>query len=101
MREPGAEVVLVNIWATWCAPCREEFPDLMRLNERYRDRGLRLILVSADFEDQLPLARRFLAKQGVDFPSYLKTGDDMRFINAMDSRWTGALPATLIYDGRG
>ncbi|HYM81037.1 MAG TPA: TlpA disulfide reductase family protein, partial [Candidatus Limnocylindria bacterium] len=101
VREPGAEVVLVNIWATWCAPCREEFPDLMRLNERYRDRGLRLVLISADFEDQLPLARRFLAKQGVDFPSYLKTGDDMRFINAMDSRWTGALPATLIYDGRG
>jgi thiol-disulfide isomerase/thioredoxin len=101
VREPGAEVVLVNIWATWCAPCREEFPDLMRVNERYRDRGLRLVLVSADFPDQLPQARRFLAKQGVVSPSFLKTGDDMQFINAMDPRWSGALPATLIYDGRG
>ena len=37
----------------------------------------------------------------VDFPSYHKTGDDMKFINGLDSLWTGALPATFLYDGAG
>ena len=101
VRRPGATVVLLNVWATWCGPCREEFPDLVDLHRIHRDRGLRLILVSADFDDQLPQARRFLASQGVDVPSYLKVGDDMHFINTLNPRWTGALPATFLYDGRG
>lgn len=101
VRRPGATVVLLNVWATWCGPCREEFPDLVDLHRTHRDRGLRLILVSADFDDQLPQARRFLASQGVDIPSYLKVGDDMHFINTLSPRWTGALPATFLYDGDG
>jgi len=101
VNEPGAGAVLVNVWATWCAPCREEFPDLMRVHEEYREQGLRMVLVSADFEDQEADARRFLASQGVDFPSFIKTGDDMEFIEGMDRRWTGALPATFVYDGQG
>ena len=94
-------MVVANVWATWCTPCREEFPDLMRLHREYGSRGLRLVLVSADFEDQAKQARRFLAQQGVDFRSFLKTGNDMEFINGMDPRWTGALPATFVYDGGG
>jgi thiol-disulfide isomerase/thioredoxin len=101
VRKTKGQVVLVNVWATWCAPCREEFPDLMRLSRTYRARGLELVLVSADFDDQLPVARRFLADHGVDFPTYLKTGDDMKFIDAFSPRWSGAIPATFIYDGRG
>ena len=101
VREPGAHAVLVNVWATWCIPCREEFPDLVRVQREYRDRGLRLVLVSADFDETVPQARAFLAEHGVDFPSYHKEGDDMRFINTLDSLWSGALPATFLYDGTG
>jgi thiol-disulfide isomerase/thioredoxin len=101
VRAPGARVVLVNMWATWCPPCREEFPDLVRLERAYRDRGLRLIFVSGDFDSELPQVKQFLAEQGVHRPTLLKTGDDMRFIDAMDRRWSGALPATWIYDGSG
>ena len=101
VRAPGAQAVLVNVWATWCMPCREEFPDLMRVGRELRGRGLRLVLVSADFDNAVPQARAFLARQGVDFPSYHKTGDDMQFINTLDSRWSGALPATFLYDGAG
>lgn len=101
VKEPGSKAVLVNVWATWCAPCREEFPDLMRVYQDYRERGLKLVLVSADFDDQLPEARRFLARNGVNFGSYLKVGDDMQFINTLSPKWTGALPATFIYDGEG
>lgn len=101
VREPGARVTLVNVWATWCAPCREEFPEIVRLERAWRDRGARVMFVSADFDDQLPAVRAFLSKQGVTEPSWIKTGDDMAFINAMDPRWSGALPATFIYDSRG
>jgi len=101
VREPGARVVVVNVWATWCAPCRQEFPDLMKLNERYQDRGMRLVLVTADFDDQIGEARQFLAQQGVEFLTYHKTGNDQRFIDGLSSKWTGALPATLVYDSHG
>ncbi|MGH7731715.1 MAG: TlpA family protein disulfide reductase [Candidatus Eiseniibacteriota bacterium] len=101
VRAGGARVVLLNVWATWCVPCREEFPDLMRLRREYRERGLRLVLVSADVDSQLPAARRFLTEQGVDFLTYLKQDADMPFIDSLDARWSGALPATLLYDGTG
>ncbi len=102
IRRPGAQVVVVNVWATWCLPCREEFPDLVRLHRAYVSRGLRLVLVSADFDDgREEQVRRFLTVQGVDFPSFLKEGDDMEFIEALSPRWTGALPATLVYDSQG
>jgi thiol-disulfide isomerase/thioredoxin len=101
VREGDAPVTLVNVWATWCGPCREEFPDIVRLERDYRDRGLRVLFVSADFDDQLAETKQFLARHGVDAPSYIKTGDDMQFIDAMDKRWSGALPATFIYDRAG
>lgn len=101
IKHSDAEVVLVNVWATYCIPCREEFPDMMRLYSAYKDRGLKLVLVSADFETQTSQARAFLAAQGVDFPSYIKTGKDMAFINGMDPRWSGALPATWVYGSKG
>jgi thiol-disulfide isomerase/thioredoxin len=101
VRGAGSKAVLVNVWASWCAPCRQEFPDLVRLYRDYRGRGLELVLVSTDFEDQLADAKAFLTKNGVDFPTYFKVGDDMEFINTLSPKWTGALPATFIYDGEG
>jgi len=101
VRAPGARMTFVNAWATWCGPCREEFPALMALARAYRDRGLRLVLVSCDFEEQLPAARRFLGEQGVDFETLLKSGDDMEFIDTLNPRWTGALPASFVYDAQG
>ena len=101
VRAPGARAVLVNVWATWCVPCRDEFPDLMRVERELGPEGLRMVLVSADFDESLPQARAFLADHGVNFPSFHKTGDDMRFINTLDTLWSGALPATLLFDGAG
>ena len=98
---PGASAVLVNVWATWCLPCRKEFPALLRAAAEYRARGVRLVLISADFDDNTAAAREFLARHGVDFPSYLKTGPDMEFIDALSPKWSGALPATFVFDGAG
>jgi thiol-disulfide isomerase/thioredoxin len=101
VRRPGASVVLVNVWATWCLPCREEFPDLMKLRRSFLGRGLRLVLVSGDFDSDRASVVRFLAAQGVDFPSFMKDGGDMEFIDGLDARWSGALPATFLYDRAG
>ena len=101
VRRPGAKAVLVNLWATWCQPCREEFPDLVRIEREFRDRGLRVVFVSADFPDAERDAQRFLAAHGVRGPSFIKEGDDMTFIDGLHSAWSGALPATFIYDSNG
>ncbi|HUK14075.1 MAG TPA: TlpA disulfide reductase family protein [Thermoanaerobaculaceae bacterium] len=95
------DVVLVNVWATWCEPCREEFPDLMRLRREMSGKPFALILVSADFPDVKPEVTRFLAQYGVDFPTFLKSQGDTEFINGLDPRWSGALPATILYGADG
>jgi len=101
VRKPGAAAVLVNVWATWCMPCREEFPDLMRVSKEFSGRGLRLVLVSADLPDADADVMRFLTEQGVDFPTLIKAGKDDPFVNGLGREWTGALPATFVYDAHG
>jgi thiol-disulfide isomerase/thioredoxin len=97
-------VVLVNFWATWCVPCREEFPDLTRLQRTHGRRGLRVIGVSTDLDRELPGVEKFLARQKPAFPNYRKKigGDDQIFIDAVDRSWGGELPFSVLYgrDGR-
>ena len=76
VKEADARVVLVNVWATWCPPCVEEFPDLMAVYHQYKDQGLKLVFISADSEGQAGGAIAFLKAQGVDFPSYIKLKSD-------------------------
>jgi thiol-disulfide isomerase/thioredoxin len=101
VRASGAKATLVNVWASWCQPCREEFPDLVRLARELEGRGFRVVFVSADFAGDLPNAKAFLAEQGVSDPTYVKTGDDMQFIDTLDPSWSGALPGSFLYDGAG
>jgi thiol-disulfide isomerase/thioredoxin len=101
VEKASGHVVLVNLWATWCEPCREEFPELLRLRRELGGEGLDVVLVSADFDGQLPQVRTFLAEQGVDFTTYFKAESDMPFINGLDPAWSGSLPATFVYDRAG
>jgi len=97
------KVLLVNFWATWCEPCREEMPDLIRFFRDHRGNGLRLVLVSADDEEDRDKVARVLAEAGLpaDALSFIKRGDDMKFIDGLDRHWSGALPASFLFDGRG
>ena len=101
IRASGGRTTLVNVWASWCEPCRDEFPGIVRLARAYDARGLKVIFVSADFTEALPEAKQFLARQGVDWATWYKTGGDEAFIDALDPKWTGALPGTFVYDAQG
>lgn len=92
--------VLVNFWATWCAPCIKEFPYILKLKEKY-DGKFKLILVSGDFEESRDEAEAFLKKQGIEFETYFKVGKDNEFINIISNEWTGALPFTIVYNKEG
>lgn len=93
--QKGKKAVLLNVWATWCGPCREEFPYLMELKRKY-DNEFELILVSGDFEEARAEAIVFLEEHGVNFTTYFKQEPDHSFINKLSDNWTGALPFTVI-----
>lgn len=94
------KVVLVNIWATWCGPCVEEFPDIVELKHKYKDQ-LEVVFISADFPEDRERALQFLKDQKVTWETYMKTGKDEPFINAISNDWSGALPFTKIYSKNG
>lgn len=97
------KVLVVNFWATWCKPCLEEFPDLLRIREQYARKGVEVVFVSIDDDARAKQkVTTFLRKMKVSFPTYIKeTSDDERFINSIHPDWSGALPATFIYDRKG
>jgi thiol-disulfide isomerase/thioredoxin len=98
---PGARATLVNVWATWCSPCIEEFPSLVQLQRNYKDKGVRFVLISFDSERQVKSVQRFLTEQKVTFPTYRRAGKDQPFIEGLSPTWSGALPLTLIFDAQG
>jgi len=61
------DIVLLNLWATWCPPCRIEMPHLQALHEELGDRGLRVVGVSVDSEGSFGTVVRFLDDLGIDF----------------------------------
>lgn len=96
------KVVLVNFWATYCVPCRKEMPALLALAARYKAKGFELITISADEAEDQAKAAAFLDKSQAPAPAYIKRAhDDEKFINAIDPKWSGALPASFLYDRTG
>ena len=98
---PGARAVLVNVWATWCIPCREELPDLLRLRRDYAARGLRVILVSGDFASDAEQAAGFPRPARRRLPDLPEAGHRHGVHRRLRPQWSGALPATFIYDAAG
>jgi thiol-disulfide isomerase/thioredoxin len=95
-------VVVVDFWATWCDPCRAEMPELVRLAARYKARGLELATVSCDEPEQEAGAAAFLEKNGAPAQRYVKhASNDEKFIDSVDPKWSGALPALFLYDRQG
>ena len=95
--------LLVTFWATWCEPCRHEYPMLNELAKQYAPQGLRVVGVNLDDDGDLILMRRFLARYKPIFPNYRKkAGGEEAFRQTALAGWNGALPASVFYarDGR-
>jgi len=94
-------LTLVHVWATWCDPCREEFPELMKVYEEYRNKGLELILVSADDPADAEAVQAFLLKQSSTVDSLITTELNQAFIETLSPKWAGSLPSSFFYiEGR-
>jgi peroxiredoxin len=93
---------LINLWATWCVPCVQEFPELVTINHMYRDRGLEFVTISADAPSRKENALKFLQNKQASGKNYIYTGDDKyKMIEAVDPKWDGALPYTMLVDPDG
>lgn len=88
------KVVLVNFWATWCGPCRQEMPHLNRLYEKYRASGF--VLIGVNVDDDVRKAADVAAKLGVSFPVLLDT--DKKVSRQYD---LSTMPSTVLIDRDG
>lgn len=90
-------VLLVNFWATWCAPCQEEIPEFIQAQETYRDKGLVLIGIAVDQPDRVA---SFSRDFGINYPVVVGELDAFSLAEAMGNP-QGALPFTVILNRAG
>ncbi|HEV7798934.1 MAG TPA: TlpA disulfide reductase family protein [Pyrinomonadaceae bacterium] len=103
LKRNGTRPLLVNYWATWCDPCRDEFPDLVKIDKQYRPQGLDFIAITLDdLADLKTAVPKFLRLMNATMPVYLlNVVDPEPAINSVDREWGGALPATFLYNNKG
>ena len=97
------KVVLLNIWATWCSPCTEEFPDLIKLADHYRSQEVKIIAISVNYPDEIDSKIvPFLKQAGVNFPVYVQNYEKQEdLINQLNTEWSGAIPASFLFGKNG
>ena len=98
-----ARPLLVNFWATWCDPCREEFPDLVKIDADYRGKNFNFVTVSLDDVSEIATeVPKFLKLMKATMPTVLlNVNDPEPAIKSVDAGWDGQLPATFLYDKDG
>ena len=87
---------MLNIWATWCAPCREEMPELQELHDAYSDQGFRVVGVSVDDRGATEQIVAFTEELGLTFPIYHDPTWEI-----MDSYLLLGLPGSFLIDAEG
>ena len=88
--------VVLNVWASWCSPCREEMPALERVHQAYQDQGVVILGVNSTVQDDRQRALDFAAQQGLNFPIVFDTnGEATRLYQVR------ALPTTYFIDAQG
>jgi thiol-disulfide isomerase/thioredoxin len=99
---PNGKPLLVNFWATWCDPCREEFPDLVKIDQQYKGK-IDFITVSLDEAENISTTvPKFLTAMKSEMPPYLlKASDENTFITSIAKDWQGGMPFTALYSASG
>lgn len=105
----SGKLILLNFWATWCKPCRDEMPAMQRLWEKYRDRGLVVIAISADKKPRA--VKTYIEKHSLSFPvlldasGYIRTKYEvivlpMSYLIAADGKLSGRLTGVRAWDSQ-
>lgn len=102
VKNEGKNLLLVNLWATWCGPCVAELPELVTINRMYRHRNFRLVTISIDEPEKKEAAVDVLRKNHVAATNYLlETKDRDQFAESLDKEWPGPIPYTLLIEPGG
>jgi peroxiredoxin len=97
VKNESKKLRLVNIWATWCGPCVNEFSELVTINRMYRHRDVEVITISSDSLDLKDKVLNFLKEKQASFSNYqFNVDDNYQLIDAVDKDWPGAIPYTLL-----
>lgn len=95
LADHAGDVVVLNFWATWCAPCRVEIPDLVEMQSELAGDGVRFVGISVDHEDDA-IIRSFVENAGINYPVLVDDG-------SVSEKYGGvyALPTTFVIDREG
>lgn len=95
-------IYVINFWATWCIPCREEMPILQKVHEQFKVQKVKVLLVSLDIPTQLESRLIPYIRTNKLTPEVILLDDPRQneWIDKVDPKWSGAIPFTLIY-GKG
>jgi len=99
LKQKNDTTYVINFFASWCAPCTQELPELQAFAQEHAQEQVQLIFVSLDFEEDaentlLPLLRKF----GITQPVWLLAETGNRWITRIDRQWNGSIPATLVFN---
>lgn len=97
LRQWNGQILVVNFWATWCAPCREEIPELIKLQEEFSQKGAQVIGIAID---QTEPVRAYAREMNINYPILLAEAQGIALSQKLGNQ-KGALPFTVILDENG
>jgi thiol-disulfide isomerase/thioredoxin len=101
IRRSGHKGVVVNIWASWCDPCREELPMLARVAPKFAAQGVPIWLVSVDDPESYAAAKAVLESLHIELPALAAAPPLQAFKQAMSPKWPGMIPVSFLFDNTG
>ena len=102
IRNKSDKLRLINVWASWCGPCVQEFPDFVIIDRIYRSREFEFVSINADKLSRKDYVLKFLQKNEASNKNYIFNSDNnSELVESIDPQWSGALPYTMLIEQGG
>ena len=96
LSEFNGQIVLINLWASWCGPCRAEMPALQNIHQKYKDQGVVILAVNVTYQDDIASAETFVNELGITFPILMDSNAEVAHLYQLRS-----LPTSFFVDKDG